>query len=187
MKRGQFLIASLLALTLTLILFSINASDASAAEFTYIYLGNMLLERVDSLNNEVYFSQDSIGNNRIITDSSQNLIEKQDLELFGNKIAGTGSNFNSKLKFTGKERDSSGYDYFGARYYDSSLGRFISVDPIFNPTESSYSYAKNNPIKFVDPTGNQATAAALQQTATNVYEYLNYILPQTPPNIRPFI
>ncbi|MBI2670470.1 hypothetical protein HYX18_00620, partial [Candidatus Woesearchaeota archaeon] len=46
---------------------------------------------------------------------------------------------------------------------------------------------RNNPIKFVDPTGNQAQAAALQQTATNVYEYLNYILPQTPPNIRPFI
>lgn len=64
--------------------------------------------------------------------------------------------------FTGKERDAeSGNDYFGARYYSSAMGRFLSPDPLGNQvadfsnpqTWNMYSYAVNNPLKFVDPTG----------------------------------
>jgi RHS repeat-associated protein len=64
-------------------------------------------------------------------------------------------------KFTDKERDSeSGLDYFGARYYSSSMGRFISPDYFandidkFNPQSlNRYTYARNNPLVYVDPTG----------------------------------
>jgi RHS repeat-associated protein len=68
----------------------------------------------------------------------------------------------SASRYTGKERDSeSGNDYFGARYYASSMGRFMSPDPsqlyFADPTNPQtfnlYSYAVNNPLKFVDPTG----------------------------------
>ena len=64
--------------------------------------------------------------------------------------------------FTGKEHDfESGNDYFGARYYTSSTGRFLSPDPGWiaaidpsNPQSLNlYSYALNNPSKFVDPSG----------------------------------
>jgi RHS repeat-associated protein len=64
--------------------------------------------------------------------------------------------------FTGKERDSeSGNDYFGARYYGSSMGRFLSpdpgglvaVNPSFPQTWNMYAYAANNPLIFSDPTG----------------------------------
>jgi RHS repeat-associated protein len=64
--------------------------------------------------------------------------------------------------FSGKERDTeSGNDYFGARYYASSMGRFMSPDPgwfmamdVTNPQSLNlYSYALNNPFKFIDPTG----------------------------------
>jgi RHS repeat-associated protein len=63
---------------------------------------------------------------------------------------------------TGKERDAeSGNDYFGARYYASSMGRFMSPDPTqlyyadpTNPQSMNlYSYALNNPLRFTDPTG----------------------------------
>ncbi len=64
-------------------------------------------------------------------------------------------------KFTAKERDQeSGLDYFLARYYSGSLGRFNSVDPAnagaapSNPQSwNGYSYVFNNPLLFVDPTG----------------------------------
>jgi RHS repeat-associated protein len=65
-------------------------------------------------------------------------------------------------RYTGKERDAeSGLDYFGARYYSSSMGRFSSPDPsgLFyadpaNPQSLNlYSYAQNNPLTNVDPTG----------------------------------
>src|SRR3989338_6899734 len=43
--------------------------------------------------------------------------------------------------------------------YNSNIGRFTQVDPIFKPTESPYQYANNNPIKYVDPTGKAAEEA----------------------------
>jgi RHS repeat-associated protein len=61
----------------------------------------------------------------------------------------------------GKERDAeSGLDYFGARYYASSMGRFMSPDPLLNSgrpdnpqTWNRYTYALNNPLIVTDPTG----------------------------------
>jgi RHS repeat-associated protein len=73
-----------------------------------------------------------------------------------------GPAFCTPYSFTGKERDTeSGNDYFGARYYASSMGRFMSPDPGWfmeadptNPqTWNLYSYALNNPLKLIDPTG----------------------------------
>jgi RHS repeat-associated protein len=63
-------------------------------------------------------------------------------------------------RYTGKERDTeSGLDYFGARYYGSSMGRFSSPDDgsDWNPSEPQswnlYSYVRNNPLKYTDLTG----------------------------------
>src|SRR6185503_6700493 len=60
--------------------------------------------------------------------------------------------------FLGENGDpSTGLDQLGARYYDPSLGRFLSVDPItttFIPQNlNAYSYSINNPTTFRDPTG----------------------------------
>ena len=89
----------------------------------------------------------------------------------------------TRQKFTSKERDDeTGLDYFLARYYSSAQGRFISPDEFpggptelfaevaaHNPTFyadiaepqslNKYSYCLNNPLKFVDPDGHQATMA----------------------------
>jgi RHS repeat-associated protein len=63
---------------------------------------------------------------------------------------------------TGKERDNeSGLDYFGARYYASSMGRWMSPDPILitqqkmvGPQQRNiYSYVRNNPLRMVDKNG----------------------------------
>ncbi len=69
-------------------------------------------------------------------------------------------------KFTGKERDTeTGLDYFGARYFGSSMGRFLSPDwsddpepvpyaDLSNPqTLNLYQYVGNNPLSFTDPLG----------------------------------
>ncbi|MBN9617473.1 MAG: RHS repeat-associated core domain-containing protein [Acidobacteriales bacterium] len=80
-------------------------------------------------------------------------------------------------RFTGKERDTeSGLDYFGARYYGSSMGRFMSPDPGWlqqadpmNPqTWNQYSYGLNNPLINTDPTGKtcQTTLAITRSTTT---------------------
>ena len=64
--------------------------------------------------------------------------------------------YDERYKFTGKERDTeTGYDYFGARYYSSSLPQWLSVDPLTDkyPSISPYAYCNWNPIKYVDPNG----------------------------------
>jgi len=64
--------------------------------------------------------------------------------------------------FTGKERDSeSGLDNFGARYYGSSMGRFVSPDAklmssrhlAFPQKWNKYAYVQNNPLGRIDPDG----------------------------------
>jgi RHS repeat-associated protein len=60
-----------------------------------------------------------------------------------------------------KERDNeTGLDYFGARYYASTQGRFTSPDDFLNDTHVTspaswnlYAYVRNNPLKYIDPLG----------------------------------
>lgn len=59
-------------------------------------------------------------------------------------------------RFTGKERDAeSGNDYFGARYYNPNIGRFISEDPLgFEAgTPDLYEYTYDDPVNTIDPSG----------------------------------
>jgi RHS repeat-associated protein len=64
-----------------------------------------------------------------------------------------------KYTYTGKEFDAgTGLMYYGARYYDPALGRFISADTVVpepgNPQAlNRYAYVNNNPLKYTDPSG----------------------------------
>jgi RHS repeat-associated protein len=66
------------------------------------------------------------------------------------------SNYDNVYKFNGKELDeSTGYYYYGARYYDPAISIFLSVDPLAEqfPNWNPYTYTMNNPVNLVDPTG----------------------------------
>jgi len=72
-----------------------------------------------------------------------------------------------RSRYTGKERDAeSGNDYFGARYYASSMGRWLSPDDgsDFDPESPQnwnlYSYVRNNPLNSVDENGRQVTVCS---------------------------
>lgn len=75
--------------------------------------------------------------------------------------------------FTAKERDAeTGLDYFGARYDSSAQGRFTSPDATMatafttDPqTWNRYTYANNNPLKYIDPNGESPVVAVLGQVA----------------------
>ncbi len=92
-------------------------------------------------------------------DEDGNVAGYDDYYPFGMVMPGrsmNNSNPNSIYKFTGKERDEeTNYDYFGARYYDSRIGRWLSVDPLADkyPGLSPYNYCINNPMIFIDPDG----------------------------------
>jgi RHS repeat-associated protein len=125
----------------------------------------------------VYRMIDHLGSVAGTLDSSGNLLSSLDYAPFGQIFAGGTAD---PYVFTGKERDAeSGNDYFGARYYASSMGRFLSPDRFFFQKEmledpqrfNLYSYARNNPLVMIDPSGeaiqlsNDADQRAAQMSA----------------------
>ena len=68
------------------------------------------------------------------------------------------TDFSARHTFSAKERDAeTGLSYFGARYYSSDLSIWLSVDPMSDkyPSLSPYVYCADNPVKLVDPNGEE--------------------------------
>ena len=129
-----------------------------------------------------YLSTDHLGTTRLITDQNGNVMSRHDFAPFGEEIlAGQGGrdahfgpyNDTVNQQFTGKERDfESGLDYFGARYYVSSMGRWMSPDWSANPEAVPYSkldnpqslnlyqYVLNNPLSQKDDDGHEIIYAS---------------------------
>ena len=118
-------------------------------ETTYVY-GNGLIASLDDQGNIQYYHKDNLGSVRAITDSNGDVIYSSSYEPFGTKFAEAGS---SSYSYTGKQEDNTGLYYYGARYYDSNLGRFTQIDPVLSAEDSPYVYVKNNPLKYIDLNG----------------------------------
>ena len=127
-----------------------------------------------------YLTVDALGSTRLMTDGSGAVKQRTDYLPFGDMIAASATQGGGRQtvmdgqaqttyawaggptqKFTGKERDAeTGLDYFGARYFSGAQGRMTSPDAPFADQLAAdpqswnlYAYARNNPLKFVDPTG----------------------------------
>ncbi len=109
-----------------------------------------------------YFLKDHLGNTRITMNQNGTVLQEDAYYPFGMNIAGLSSVNSSpenKYKYNGKElEDEFGlewYDY-GARFYDVALGRWHVLD---NSAEtyfpiSPFAYVGNNPLRRIDPNGN---------------------------------
>jgi len=118
----------------------------------YYYGTGLVVKEKD--NELTYFHKDNLGSTRVVTNSNGDIAEINTYLPYGENL----DNSQETFTFTGKELDSSGLTYFGARYYDPSSGRFITVDPI-GSGNNWYAYANNNPMKFIDPAGLSATTS----------------------------
>ncbi len=89
------------------------------------------------------------------------------------------STLHSSHTFSAKERDSeTGLSYFGSRYYSSDLSIWLSVDPMSDkyPSLSPYVYCADNPVKLVDPNGEEGIVVSGGEYNGNRYKY-NFIEP----------
>ena len=116
--------------------------------------------------NKYYYLKDHLGSIRAVIDEYNNCVSAQDYDAWGYLLENrTFDTEREKYKFTGKERDDeSSYDYFGARYYVSRIGRWGSVEPLMNKYVgvTPYCYALNNSIVIYDPTGEDVRATSLE-------------------------
>jgi RHS repeat-associated protein len=106
----------------------------------------------------VFYHQDAIGSVRALTNEAGDTILRHEYQPFGEDNQ---DNTGDPIRFGGKEVDAeTALQNFKARYYRNILGRFTTIDPgqasgsIFDPQGwNAYAYARNNPLRFVDPSG----------------------------------
>lgn len=103
-----------------------------------------------------YYHADQLGSSSVVTDGAGAKVQSLTYLPYGQVRGNTGS-IDVTRKYTGQELDdSTGLYFYGARYYDPVLGRFISADSTtarpFDPQAlNRYSYARNNPLRYTDP------------------------------------
>ena len=114
--------------------------------------------------NKYYYLKDHLGSIRAVIDEDNNCVSAQDYDMWDYLLENRTFDIErEKYKFTSKERDEeSNYDYFGARYYMSRIGRWGSIDPLFEKhfDFSPYNYVLDNPLKLIDPDGMQVDATS---------------------------
>jgi len=118
--------------------------------------GNRIVSKKPS--GTYYYHTDHLGSSSVVTDASGAKVEEIYYYPFGQTRVNSGS-VNLHHKYTGQEEDAeTGLYFYGARYYDPAIGRFISADSLVpNPSDpqdlNRYTYAGNNPLIYTDPTG----------------------------------
>jgi RHS repeat-associated protein len=151
-----------------------ETSSTGALTSEYIFFNGRRVARRDADNSVKYYFSDHLGSASAVTSSAGTITAESDYFPYGGEIVVAGGDTNH-YKFTGKERDSeSGLDNFGKRYYASSMGRFSSTDPgpyIWRDpqTLNRYTYTRNNPLRYVDPTGMYFVVAAEMQAQVKQY------------------
>jgi RHS repeat-associated protein len=101
-----------------------------------------------------YYEQDALGTVTSLSSGAGSLVQTYTFDSFGKTIASSGS-LTNPFQYTNREVDSETNLYFyRARYYDQTIGRFLSEDPIrFSGGVDFYSYTKNNGVNAADPSG----------------------------------
>lgn len=142
----------------------------------YVYaLGHQLakVEGSMSTGTRYYYHYDNLGSmmmmtKQISTAGENPVVFKQDYTPFGQDLFDSGvvaapqQQADPNFKFTGQQNDAStGLYYYGARYYDPEIGRFITEDTyegdLANPlSQNPYIYVLANPLRFNDPTGHRS-------------------------------
>lgn len=136
----------------------------------YYFANKQRMAENSSTSGVRYYSKDHLGSSSAITDAVGNLVLRTVNAPYGSEVYNQGSG-DVSYKFTDKEKDNTGLNYFGARFYDPEMGRFISVDPAKDGW-NWYAYCNGNPVKLVDLNGKQPVKAQ-SGTANRFAEEMN--------------
>ncbi|MFK0043822.1 RHS repeat domain-containing protein [Streptomyces sp. NPDC090741] len=90
-------------------------------------------------------------------DAATQVVTRRKTSIFGGERGTAPTGWNGDKGFVGGTKDDNGLTHLGAREYDPTIGRFISVDPLMDTSDpqqlDGYSYANNNPATMMDPDG----------------------------------
>jgi RHS repeat-associated protein len=141
-----------------------DGAGAMTAQYDRDIFGN-LLSRREASGARRYYHFDGLGSTTALTNESGAATSTLLYDAWGNQRAASGSD-QGRYRFTGAELDAAtGLYHMGARFYDPTIGRWLSEDPVqdkhFEPaTLNFYAYVHANPLVHTDPDGKVALHVA---------------------------
>lgn len=124
----------------------------------YIRAGTEIIASKKGSSDKRFYHNDHLGSVNVITDGNGLQIQVNEYDPWG-KISRSEGAADSTHAFTSQELDSEGnIHYYGGRYYNQDVGRFVSPDPFVQQSDdpqnlNRYSYVINNPQNYIDPSG----------------------------------
>lgn len=175
------------------------SGGTASAPSVYLYDGPNLVEEADSSGNVLarytattdmdeplaelgaatvsYYQQDAIGSVSSLTSSTATLASSYTYDSFGRLTASSGS-ISNPFQYTSREFDpETGIYFYRARYYDPSVGRFLSEDEVGNNEGTDlYVYVGSSPIGSRDPTGYYKLKGFSPQQQTQMQNAINEVI-----------
>jgi RHS repeat-associated protein len=132
----------------------------------YIYLEGRRVAEWRQDGSKYFYVSDHLGSLSVVTDDQGQVVERVEYKPYGEISARQSSTFTTGFLYAGARQDEmSGLHDFGARFYDPTLARFLSLDPVLSdPLDpralNPYAYGLGNPISYVDVGGLSAFSVA---------------------------
>ena len=137
-----------------------------------------------------YFHEDHLGGASIMTDEDGEIVVEYQYYPYGGTYLESISDedFGNSYKYTGQEEDSEiGLYYYGSRYYNPEVTKFMSRDPavyderflemLRDPQSfNTYAYVRNNPIKYIDPSGERPVSYQFWKGVAGTLDAIGYNL-----------
>ncbi|MGD9493025.1 MAG: RHS repeat domain-containing protein [Bacteroidales bacterium] len=126
-------------------------SQAQTSSFNFTNFTNLM-----TIASVLSKTSPALGSSSFITDATGYATQHLQYLPFGETFVDQQNGYDSRYSFSAKEKDDeTQYSYFGARYYDSDLSVWLSVDPMSDehPYQSPYMYCSGNPVMRIDPNG----------------------------------
>jgi RHS repeat-associated protein len=139
----------------------------------YVFAGNTRIAKITGMDKH-YFHKDHLGSSTVLSNASGVTVEATEYRPFGQSRLTLPSSLISPYKYTDQELDAeTGLYFYGARYYDPIIGRFISADTVVQnyakpQALNRYAYCLNNPLVYVDSTGHFSASTFFKAVISGV-------------------
>jgi RHS repeat-associated protein len=143
---------------------TVKADKTVELKAKYLRGADGLIARIsdDTAGKVSYYHKNGHGDVLALRDRNGNLLNSYSYDIWGNPLADkTTETVSNPFRYSGEYWDkSTSLQYLRARWYDPSMGRFISEDTYEGDFKSPislnlYTYVENNPLKYIDPSGHK--------------------------------
>ncbi len=136
------------------------AEESQEDKIRYIRTSVLLASDAESARTYYHYASDEMGSITHVVDENEEILNHYEYDAWGN-LTVCEEKVHNRFKFNGQQYDPISQQYYlRARYYNPVIGRFTQEDSYNVDGLNLYVYCRNNPVSYVDPSGNICEKAA---------------------------